>query len=45
MSIVLNSNKRGAVGEYLKENTNKNSLIDISSSFFTIYAYEEWKTF
>jgi len=43
MSIVLNSNKRGAVGEYLKENTNKNSLIDISSSFFTIYAYEELK--
>ncbi|MGI6767946.1 MAG: helicase-related protein [Bacilli bacterium] len=43
MSIVLDNNKRGSVGEYIKENTSKNSEINISSSLFTIYAYEELK--
>src|SRR5690554_433231 len=43
MSIVLNNNKRGAVGEYIKDNTVKQSEINISSSIFTIYAYEELK--
>jgi superfamily II DNA or RNA helicase len=43
MSIVLDTNKRGSVGEYLKEHTSKKAKIDISSSFFTIYAYDELK--
>lgn len=41
MSIVLDTNKRGSVGEYVKENTSKNAQIDISSSLFTIYAYDK----
>ena len=43
MSIMLDSNKYGSVGEYLKENTNRKSNIDISSSIFTIYAYDKLK--
>jgi SNF2 family DNA or RNA helicase len=43
MSIVLDTNKRGSVGEYIKENTSKKARIDIASSFFTIYAYDELK--
>lgn len=43
MSIVLDTNKRGSVGEYLKDHTSKKAKIDISSSFFTIYAYDELK--
>ena len=43
MSIVLDTNKRGSVGEYIKENTSRNAKMDISSSFFTIYAYDELK--
>ena len=41
MPQVLDSNKIGAVGEYIKENTIKNSTISISSPIFTIYAFEE----
>lgn len=43
MSIVLDTKKRGSVGEFIKENTIKKSKLDISSSFFTIYAYDELK--
>ena len=43
MSIVLDTVKRGSVGEYIKGNASKNAQIDISSSLFTIYAYDELK--
>lgn len=38
MSVVLDNNKIGAVGEYVKENTKDGSVITISSPIFTIYA-------
>lgn len=41
MSLVLDNNKIGAVGEYIKDNTENNSTITISSPIFTIYAFEE----
>ena len=41
MSVVLDNNKIGAVGEYVKENTKDGSIITISSPIFTIYAFEE----
>ena len=41
MSVVLDNNKIGAVGEYVKENTKDGSVITISSPIFTIYAFEE----
>ena len=41
MSVVLDNNKIGAVGEYVKENTKEGSVITISSPIFTIYAFEE----
>lgn len=41
MSCVLDNNKIGAVGEYVKENTKDGSVITISSPIFTIYAFEE----
>ena len=41
MPVVLDNNKVGAVGEYIKENTNDNANITISSPIFTIYAFEE----
>ncbi len=41
MSIVLDNNKIGAVGEFIKDNTNLNANITISSPIFTIYAFEE----
>lgn len=43
MSIVLDNNKVGAVGEYLKENACKDSTISITSPIFTIYAFDELK--
>ena len=41
MPIVLDNNKLGAVGEYIKENTQDGAIITISSPIFTIYAFEE----
>ena len=41
MSVVLDNNKVGAVGEYIKENTSDGANITISSPIFTIYAFEE----
>jgi len=43
MSIVLDTNKHGSVGEYVKENTMRKANIDVASSIFTIYAYNELK--
>ena len=43
MSIVLDTNKHGSVGEYVKDNTLRKANIDIASSIFTIYAYDELK--
>ncbi|MCD4827447.1 MAG: DEAD/DEAH box helicase family protein [Acholeplasmataceae bacterium] len=43
MSIVLDTNKHGSVGEYVKDNTLNKANIDIASSIFTIYAYDELK--
>lgn len=41
MSVVLDNNKIGSVGEYIKENTNEGATITISSPIFTIFAFEE----
>lgn len=41
MSQVLDSNKIGAVGEYIKENAGPKSNVVISSPIFTIFAFEE----
>lgn len=41
MSIVLDNNKIGSVGEYIKENTHEGANITISSPIFTIFAFEE----
>ena len=41
MPVVLDNNKLGAVGEYIKENTKCGAEITISSPIFTIYAFEE----
>ena len=41
MPIVLDNNKIGAVGEFVKENTQEEADITISSPIFTIYAFEE----
>ena len=41
MPVVLDNNKLGAVGEYIKENTQEGAIITISSPIFTIYAFEE----
>lgn len=41
MSIVLDNNKIGSIGEYLKENTYDEAVITISSPIFTIYAFKE----
>lgn len=41
MQIALDNSKIGAVGEYIKENTEKDASISISSPIFTIYAFEE----
>ncbi len=40
MPVVLDNNKLGAVGEYIKENTKCGAEITISSPIFTIYAFE-----
>ena len=41
MPIVLDNNKVGAIGEYIKENAEEHSKVTISSPIFTIYAFEE----
>ena len=41
MNQVLDNNKIGAVGEYIKDNTLNDANITISSPIFTIYAFEE----
>lgn len=41
MSVVLDNNKIGFVGEYIKENTHEGANITISSPIFTIFAFEE----
>ena len=41
MSIVLDNNKVGAIGEYIKENTESNSTFTVTSPIFTIYAFDE----
>lgn len=41
MSVVLDNNKIGSVGEYIKENTHEGANVTISSPIFTIFAFEE----
>ena len=41
MSVILGSNKYGAIGEYIKENTKPHSEISVASPIFTIYAFQE----
>lgn len=41
MNQVLDSTKIGSVGEYIKEHTEDNAVLNISSPIFTIYAFEE----
>lgn len=41
MQIVLDNNKVGATGEYVKENIDDGANLIISSPIFTIYAFEE----
>lgn len=43
MSIVLDNNKIGVVGEYLKEHTKSDAVVSVPSPIFTIYAFEELK--
>ena len=43
MLIVLDTNKHGSVGEYVKDNTLRKANIDIAFSIFTIHAYDELK--
>ena len=41
MPDVLDNNKIGAIGEYIKDNTKEGAEITIVSPIFTIYAFEE----
>lgn len=41
MTVVLDNNKVGAVGEYIKDSTKEGANITIASPIFTIYAFEE----
>lgn len=41
MAIVLDNNKIGAIGEYIKNYTDIGSKLTIVSPIFTIYAFEE----
>ena len=41
MSIVLDNNRKGSVGEFIKENTRKSATINVVSPLFTIYAYDK----
>ena len=41
MTIVLDNSKVGSISNYIKENTQRDSEITITSSIFTIFAFEE----
>ena len=41
MTIVLDNSKVGVISDYIKENTQRDSEITITSSIFTIFAFEE----
>lgn len=41
MPIVLDNNKIGAVGEFIKDNASESADISVASPLFTIYAFEE----
>ena len=43
MQRLLDNKQKGYIGEYLKENIEKNSKISIASAYFTIYAFNELK--
>ena len=43
MPIVLDNNKIGSVGDYLKSNIKQKSKLFVSSSLFTVYAFEEMR--
>lgn len=43
MQKLLNNKQKGYIGDYLKENIEKNSKISIASAYFTIYAFNELK--
>ncbi|MFZ4726116.1 MAG: phospholipase D-like domain-containing protein, partial [Paludibacter sp.] len=42
-SSIRDNKERGSVGNFLKENINKNADLSIVSAYFTIYAYEKLK--
>lgn len=42
-SSIRDNKERGSVGNFLKENVNKNADLSIVSAYFTIYAYEKLK--
>jgi hypothetical protein len=42
-SSIRDNKKRGSVGEFLKENIQKNSKLSIVSAYFTIYAFDKLK--
>ena len=39
----INYTQYGAIGEFLKDNIELNSKLKITSSYFTIYAFNELK--
>lgn len=41
MQLALNNTKIGAIGEFVKENSEKGAVFSIASPIFTIYAFEE----
>lgn len=42
-SGIRDNHKRGSVGDYLKENIEKDSNLSIVSAYFTIYAFKHLK--
>lgn len=42
-NFIIDNRKRGTVGEYLKENIDKDSKLSIVSAYFTVYAFNELK--
>jgi len=42
-SGIHDNNKRGSVGNFLKEMIRKNAGLSIVSAYFTIYAFEAFK--
>jgi hypothetical protein len=43
MGIVFDNNKIGQIGEFLKDNIQKDAHINMVSSIFTIYAFDKLK--